>query len=674
MSIENILGIILIIVLIGVILYYLVKNRISFNKLMEGFDPTDVPTDVPTNAISNNQNICKDISLTGLLSNPLIDRNSSNVIINPSGAGNIVLGTSGLGCWSDLNDITNASIVINLNKMSKIEYIITHGLKYFKVYFSKTDNDTNSYEEILYKDTEIISNNNRIYFTASSFDGISKFNNLITSDGQSIFAKFIKIIPVKSDESFINPYSNSNPTSTSTPLDNTIGPNGVKIEIMGYSNDSKISQGGESLIGSCKFYNINGDQITQNWISEPSNKDPRLRIVFEENGIIVPKTIYSFKFSSSDNSTSSQQWIKEFSVNYLHNKSKVSDTIYNIKGNTNCGKNEYQYYFETPIIATELIIRPTQMNSLTKPAEMKITDIFGSQITQVQEKVLLDKSKQKYCSADNPDGCGSVSDLLGKQSEIQQLCDALELQDQIKENNQRIQKNRQYIMQLEDHDKKIANLEEVVDKMKHLRTLRQKATDSQMTDQKATQSATDKQLQELVEERRKSQSQFNVKLNIQPGSLAGLETLVQNVQAAKGINPGNDTATTPLNTSTPAKVEGFTNYNSNYNSQMSNNSINNILNNIPEDPFNNRWLDHKFKLKMDEKTSHGFSNPTYLERQFEQNMNKGFNYTVYQDNTFKNQMNNNNRLFKKDNQFLEEKVLSNNIPTLDHNVKFVKMM
>lgn len=654
MNIENIVGIVLIIVLACVILYYLVKNRLSFNKSIEGFEVGD----------------CSDLSLVGLLSNPLIDRNSSNVIINPSGVGNIVLGTTEIGCWSDLADITNASIIVNLNKMSKVEYIITQGLKYFRVYFSKTDNDTSSYEEILYKDTEIVSNNNRIYFTASSFDGISKFNNLITSDGQPIFAKFIKIIPVKSDESLINPSSNVNkssyldPSSTPSPTDNTIGPNGVKIEIMGYTNDSKINQGGESLIGSAKFYNINGEAITQNWISESSNKDPRLRIVFEENGIVVPKTMYSFKFSSGDNSSSSKQWVKEFSVNYLHNKSKVSDTIYNIKANTNCGKNEYQYYFETPIIATELIIRPTQMNLLDKPAEMKITDIFGSQISQVQEKVLLDKSKQKYCSADNPDGCGSVSDLLGKQSEIQQLCDALELQDQIKENNQRIQKNRQYIMQLEDHDKKISNLEDVVEKMKHLRSLRQKATDSQMTDQKATQSATDDQLKELVEERRKSQSQFNVKLNIQPGSLGGLETLVQNVEASKGINTGNDTATTPLTTTAP--VEGFTNYNSSSNSQ---------INNIPQDPFNNRWLDHKFKLKMDEKTSHGFSQPTYLERQFEQNMNKGFDYKIYQNNTSKNQMNNNNNnIFKKDNRFLEEKVLSNNIPTLDHNVKFVKMM
>ena len=83
---------------------------------------------------------------------------------------------------------------------------------------------------------------------------------------------------------------------------------------------------------------------------------------------------------------------------------------------------------------------------------------------------------------------------------------------------------------------------------------------------------------------------------------------------------------------------------------------------------------------MEEKTSHGFIQPTYLERQFEQTMNKGFNYNVYQDNTFKNQLNNLNNLnnvkvFKKDNTFLEEKLLDNTpTSTLDHNVKFVKQM
>ena len=34
----------------------------------------------------------------------------------------------------------------------------------------------NLHKEILYKDTEIVSNNNRIYFTAPNYDDITKFN------------------------------------------------------------------------------------------------------------------------------------------------------------------------------------------------------------------------------------------------------------------------------------------------------------------------------------------------------------------------------------------------------------------------------------------------------------------------------------------------------------------
>ena len=81
-------------------------------------------------------------------------------------------------------------------------------------------------------------------------------------------------------------------------------------------------------------------------------------------------------------------------------------------------------------------------------------------------------------------------------------------------------------MQLEEHDKKIANLENVVDNMKHLRQLRQKQTDTGVIQQKTKQDEIDTKLQELVNERKKSQSQFNVKLNIQPGSLTGMESII----------------------------------------------------------------------------------------------------------------------------------------------------
>jgi hypothetical protein len=267
---------------------------------------------------------------------------------------------------------------------------------------------------------------------------------------------------------------------------------------------------------------------------------------------------------------------------------------------------------------------------------MKIIDIIGSSVSQTQEKVIIDKNKQKFCSSDNPEGCGSVSDLLSKQAEIQQLCDAIDLQDQIKENNQRIQKNRQYIMQLEDHDKKIANLEDVVQKMKHLRTLREKANDQGVIDQKSKQDEIDLKLQQLVQDRKNSQSQFNVKLNIKPGSLDGLQTTVNRLMTqTTPTGAPSTTARTPL--------EGFANYS----------QLNDPESRTPkiDDPFENRWLEHKFKLKMQEKTSlmKGFNDQTYLEQQFEQVMNPGFDYVDYVDNTNKMQKNTpfklNNKMF-----------------------------
>jgi hypothetical protein len=528
---TKIIIIILSLLIIGLVLYFTLFKKIH---ILEKFaNPAE----------STSINGCGDVSITGLISNPLIDRNGSNVVINPSNnTGDIVLKSPGRGCWDNKMDISNMFLVINLNKLTKVQYIITQGIKYFKVYFSQTDNDPSSYDEILYQDKDTIKEeSSSIYFTAKGYDNVTKFGNLTNIDGQPIFAKYIKLIPASAVDALDEKQADGT-------YPDCIGPEGVKIEVMGMPNDAKPMNDGDSLIGISKFYNIDGDMISNNWVSEAGNKDPRLRVVFEEDGVIVPKTIYSIIFSSSETSNSTNQWVKEFSITYSHKQSKLNETIYYIKGNTNCGDNRFQYYLDSPIVATELLIKPTKLNVPNQPASMKIIDILGSQINKVQEKVILEKSKQQYCSSDGVDNTGSVSDLLGKQAEIQQLCDALDLQDQIKENNIRIQKNRQYIMQLEDHDKKIANLEEIVEKMKHLKLLRQKSNDTGMLDQKNKQSEIDLKLQKLLEDRRKSQSQFNVKLNIQPGMLDGLEKIVNKVE-------GSDTARTP--------VEGFEDY-SNY--------------------------------------------------------------------------------------------------------------
>jgi hypothetical protein len=495
-------------------------------------------------------------SLTDLGANPLVDRDGQNVIVSPTGGLNnvtsITIDSSGIGWKPVINKKASPSLVVNLKKLIKIHYIVTSGVKLFRVYYSRNDNNVYSYEEVLYQNVnsdDAQSNRASIHFESPSHNEVVRFGNLTTSDGQPVFAKYIKIVPLDIEETSKKGQYKYETTDANT--GDNIGENGMKVDIYGMDPESSPIKGGESLMGSAVFYDENGNVMSNSsWDGEMANSDPKLKINFQEDGQTVPRTIYSIIFTSTNKSKN--QYVQELSITYQHHKSKLTETIYNIKGNTNCGDtNRIQYYFPHPIIATTIFIKPTKLAKSNRPPSLKIVDIMGSKVNEVQEKVLLDKNKNKYCSSDEPDGCGSVSDLLGKQAEIQQLCDSLELQDRIKENNQRIDKNRQYLLQLEDQDQKIAKLEAVIDQMKHLRSLRQKTNDQGMQEQKEKQDKLDQQLAQLVAERKEKQKQFQIKLNIGQQSLDNLAKNVQKIEKEKGLEKGDDTQTT--------SIEGFDN-------------------------------------------------------------------------------------------------------------------
>ena len=253
---------ILVLLMIGLIYIILTKQ-----KLKEGFDPVETPA--PTTTVTPTPILlqqCNDYSIIGMGSNPLIDRNNTNVIINPTDTANICIGSPGNGVWDTSTNLSKAFIVVNLNSLMKITSIVTQGLKYFRVYFSQTDNIDQSYEEILYQDSSLIKGDNTIYFTANSYENPTQFNNLLTQDGQSVFAQFIKIVPMYKDNII------QDPLITPTPDSNPIGSKGVKLEIFGMMGDSKITNGGASLIGSAKFYDINGKVIRRQSISKYGNQ------------------------------------------------------------------------------------------------------------------------------------------------------------------------------------------------------------------------------------------------------------------------------------------------------------------------------------------------------------------------------------------------------------------
>jgi hypothetical protein len=495
-------------------------------------------------------------SLINLGGNPLIKRNMSNISASPSnstGSMNVLLGTSSTTKGWIPPSLTNSSMIISLNNLTKITAIATSGIRAFRMYSSNSDASEDSFQEVLYTQSGNVSINSEgaLVFETGNASSITIFNNLISTDREPVFAKYLKVIPFDyaANTTYESIFS-TNPATATAPI---IHPDGMKVEVFGITPTAKPSSDGKSLLGSYMLYNENGNSQTASdaWVGESGNRNPKLLIKFGKmDGTTFnpdPKSIYSITFEAP----SSGSFIREFKLIYSHFKSKITETIENINGNTNLSgteiKNKFQFIFDYPIIATELILIPTLWDNSnnTSPA-IKIVDVHGDDVTNVQEKVLLEKNKNKYCTSDSVDGCGSISDLLGKQSEIQQLCDALELQDQIKENNQRIQKNRQYILQLEEQDQKIANLEQVVDKMKHLRDLRQTENDTALMAQKDKQSNIDKQLQELIKDRQNKLKHINLNVNLNGETLTKLES------AAASLPAGNSSGTTP--------VEGFENF------------------------------------------------------------------------------------------------------------------
>ena len=520
----------LIIILILVIVSYLIYQYLTKKEQIENFYSA--------------------INLTGLGANPLINRDSSNVIVNPGDSlkdKSILLGTSNQG-WLPFTDkfSKNTSIIVDLKGFKKVTHLVTTGIKGFKAFYSKSQNDAFSYEEILYKTKGGVSDEPRLYFEICDTDYTTQtiFTDLITADDKPIFASFIKIVPFDFNESSFVSLCTDDGKRTGTVFTST---NGMKLEIFGYNNDSNPTTTGNPL--TFKIYNELGVKASDNkWIDTTSKGEPRMKIKFVDDNKEVAKQVNSIQFSSIKD----YEYITEFSLSYKLNDSNINQTINNIKGNTSSTTtsetNTFQYYFDTPIIASEIIIRPTKYSSSTKALGMQIDNIFGFDVNEKQTTVLVEKSRKKYCSSKTEDNkSGSVSELLSQQSEIQQLCDSLELQDQIKENNLRIQKNKQYLIELEEQDKKIAALEQIVEKMKHTRAVREKNNDHKMTDQMDKQNKMEEQLKQLLADRQKNLKQFNIKFKLNPNSLEKMSQIVSKIEAS---SPQTQTQT-----------EGFSNYN-----------------------------------------------------------------------------------------------------------------
>lgn len=550
-NLHNII-ILFILIIIG---YYLYTQLTNKNVFLEGFT---IPSPIQNVAIEN------------LNGNPLISRDiaadrktikSSSITLTPDTNNNVLISTRGLG-WRPVDSNnrlinTNNNIIINLNNLNKINSIVISGIRTFKVFYSKSKNDDAfSYEEVLYKMCNNIPlSDSSITFETPSDNGtvdICYFGNLTTTDNKPVYANYIKIIPVETRGII------SRIASGSKREQDTFDVNGMKIEIIGTPNNAnpdftKNSQ--LSILTLTDDYTpSNVNSKTWSILSTKPTKQQKVKVQFLSGNDLKTLKINGITFAPK----SETEFISKLTIKYNLEETGMQKIINNINVctpfidsnnilKTNSAQN-WTYFFDTPIIASELTIEP---NISSINPGITIVNIYGTIINNGEIDAYKEQTKKDYCTSDSntDDLSNSASSLLSQQLEIQQLCDAMEMQDKIKENNQKIQKNRQYLIQLEEQDRKIAALEDVVQKMKHQRMVREKTSDKNMVAEKIKQDNIETQLAKLIEDRKKNMRQLNVTLKLNDASLNKMNQTVEKLENTNGI--GNNTSTTSL--------EGFTN-------------------------------------------------------------------------------------------------------------------
>ena len=203
------------------------------------------------------------------------------------------------------------------------------------------------------------------------------------------------------------------------------------------------------------------------------------------------------------------------------------NTVYTVRNDpqriTTSINNEY-IIFAQPIIANKLIItvpRVNTTNSSQNMLKLACTSLQGygtapsaTNISEYQRTVnaLLSASSQ----GQNLDICPSVDDLVVKQNQAQQICDNLEYQDRVKSEKLRLERNKQYLLKLQQQQQQIDQLNQVIQTLDGKRQQRTQTADVARVLQYQQQKGVASTVRDLANQRLQTQdnNQLYVDLNI----------------------------------------------------------------------------------------------------------------------------------------------------------------
>ncbi len=170
--------------------------------------------------------------------------------------------------------------------------------------------------------------------------------------------------------------------------------------------------------------------------------------------------------------------------------------------------------FPQPFIAKDITIvipRINIMDGSGRSVRLNITGLgaYGitpsnTDITTYQKNVNLALTSSQ--TSQNQDVCPSIDELVSKQNQAQAVCDNLEYQDKIKAEKIRLEKNKQYLLKLQQQQQQIDQLNTVIQTLDTKRQARATANDQARVLQYQQQRGTASTIRDLANQRLQSQA------------------------------------------------------------------------------------------------------------------------------------------------------------------------
>ena len=371
-------------------------------------------------------------------------------------------------------------ILVDAKSKKRLEAIYLSGIDNYDIYYSQDDNQYMLMNEIRNQTDPTI-------------------RNIVDKQGNKVSARYFKI-------SFNSPKSNL-----------------INCEL--YSVDENDDQGINMLRGDVLAFNEGSfKDYTNSWNSTLGNY---YRCVLNERKNHVCNYI---RFRGNF------QQCKLYILNLENNTPFIlpcNDNLFNCKTN----QEDTVIYFPNTIHIRELYLVPSD-SDLNKIFNIDSFEIYGMEIQDKDIDLFRENSSKCRKTINLPDedntseennstetfrstlkeGFTSDASLINSFNNIEKLCEAIEYQEKIKTESNKVEKHKIYMTKLLEQEEQIKKLGLIIDKLQKQRETREQTNDTMNLAKYQKQKELEAKVIDLVNDRLDNQKSLDVRVNLRPSA------------------------------------------------------------------------------------------------------------------------------------------------------------